>query len=209
MLSRRHARGFTLMEVLVGAGIALLVVTGLILAFTASTKSTSDTLRRVKQTQDLRGAMAMMVRDVRRAGYWANAVSGSGAGAGYSNPFGAIDSAMPGCLSFRYDRDGDGAAGASENFGYRLNAGAVEAMTAGDASNCAAAGNTWEALTDAKVNTVSALAFAVTEESASAGTGTIVVRTVEIRLEGNVAGSSAAKQQLVESVRIRNDLYRP
>ena len=209
MLTRRRSGGFTLMELMIGLGIALLLLTGLIMAFTSSTKTTSDTLKRVRQTQDLRGAMAAMVRDLRRAGYWAGAASASGSGAAYSNPFAAIDASTAGCISFRYDRDGNGSAGAGENFGYRLNGGAIESMIAGDASNCAAAGNTWEALTDAKVNVVTVLAFTLGEESVSAGAGRIVVRQVAIQMEGNVAGNTATKQQLAETVRIRNDQYTP
>lgn len=200
----RHCRGFTLMELIVGVGIALLVLTGLIMAFTSNTKTSSETLQRVRQSQDLRGAMGMMVRDLRRAGYWAQAPSGSGAGAAYSNPFATIDAATAGCISFRYDRDSDGSASASENFGFRLNGGAVETMTAGDASNCTAAGNTWEAITDAKVNPVTELAFTLNEEE----TASIVVRSVDISLKGHLAADAKSTQALTETVRIRNDLYK-
>jgi prepilin peptidase dependent protein B len=207
---RARNRGITLMELLIGTGIALLLLTGLIMAFTSSTKTSSDTLKRVRQSADLRGAMGLIVKDLRRAGYWGNATSGSGAGSGWSNPFGAIDTATPGCISFRYDRDGDGALGAAENFGFRLNAGAVESMTAGDAANCAAGGNTWEAMTDPKASVVTVLTFQLYEEAvAVSGGGQVVVRTVEIALTGQPVNDASGTQQLAETVRIRNDLFRP
>lgn len=210
LIARRSCGGFTLMELLFGVGIALLLLTGLIMTFTSSTKTSSDTLKRVRQGADLRGAMAMMVRDLRRAGYWAGATSGSGAGAAYNNPFAAIDTATAGCISYRYDHNADGSLGAPENFGFRVSAGAIEAMTGGDAADCAAAGNTWEAITDSKVHLVTALTFELSEEPAAvSGGGQIVVRQVEIKLAGQLAGDAGAKQQLAETVRIRNDLFRP
>ncbi len=205
----RSQCGFTLAEMMIGVVIALFLLSGLILSFTATTKSSSDTLRAAKGAQDLRGAMMMMARDLRRAGYWANAASMTGSPATV-NPFAALNTATAGCVLFAYDQNSNGTLDANESFGYRLKSGAIEARTAGATDDCAAAANTWEALTDAKVNTVNTLTFTLAELAAPVtGGGNMMVRQVTIDTAAQLARDAAVKQTFTETVRIRNDVFRP
>lgn len=205
----RRQRGFTLGELMIGVALALFLLSGLILTFTSTTKSSVDTLRAAKGSQDLRGAMMMMARDLRRAGYWANAASMTGSPATV-NPFATLNTAAAGCVLFAYDQNGNGTLDVGESFGYRLNGGAIEARTAGAADDCAAATNSWEALTDAKVNAINTLTFTLAELAAPiTGGGNMIVRQVTIDAAAQLARDAAVKQTFTETVRIRNDVYRP
>ena len=202
-------RGFTLTEMMIGVAISLFLLTGLLMAVTTATKSSSDTLGAVKGAQDLRGAMLMIGRDLRRAGYWASATGMVGDNT-VVNPFGVVNTAVAGCILFSYDRNDNGVRDAAESFGYRLNNGVIEARTAGASDDCTGGGHTWEALTDAKVNTVSALTFTQAEKSAAiTGGGQMVVREVSVDAAAALTRDASVKQSFTETIRVRNDLYRP
>ena len=205
----RRMHGFTLAEMMVGVAISLFLLTGLILAFTSASKSSSDTLRLLKGSQDLRGAMLLMGRDVRRAGYWANATTMVGSKTTV-NPFAAINTAVAGCILFSYDQNSNGALDAAESFGYRLKNGVIEARTGGSTDDCNGAGNTWEALTEPNVNQVTALAFGLSEKAAAiSGGGQMIVREVVIDAAAQLTRDASVKQTFSETIRIRNDAYRP
>jgi len=67
--SRKRSTGFSLIELMVALVVGL-VVSGAVLAFTASSmQSNSDYIMSTRLTQELRNSMDLVTRDLRRAGY--------------------------------------------------------------------------------------------------------------------------------------------
>ena len=150
MNRRIHQRGLSLIEMMVGAAIALFIAAagGALLA--GHLRENRTLLLEARLTQDLRTAADLIDRDLRRAGYWGNAGTGA-------NPYAEL---MPGLaasdsVSLRYSMDAteNDIVDHNEQFGFRLRAGAIELQLG--------AGN-WQALTDA--NTLTVTAFSVTPE---------------------------------------------
>lgn len=174
MLSRR-APGFTIVELLVGLVVGLLVVMAAGAIYVTSVQAKAESLRGARLNQEVRGLLAGMAPDIRRAGYWGAAVSGGSAAAlasssGASHPFMGASSNLAihddgQCVLFSYDADrsGDGAVPASEVFGYRLApaGGAVEMLTPGtlSATNAGCEAGDWSPLTTADTAVIEALGF--------------------------------------------------
>ena len=167
-MRRRHASGLSLVELLVGMAVGLLVVA-------AGSTVVLDNIREnralgleMRLMADLRTAADIVSRDLRRAGYWADAASGIRNDDGLavpSNPYSDVspEAGPSDTVRFRFSRDAveNGLVDSNEQFGFRLHAGAVE-LQLGD-------GN-WQAITDATVLTVTAFAVEPTiEETSLAG----------------------------------------
>ncbi len=172
MLSRR-APGFTIVELLVGLVVGLLVVMAAGAIYVTSVQAKAESLRGARLNQEVRGLLAGMAPDIRRAGYWGGAVSGGAAlaaSSGASHPFmgpgGNLAIHDDGrCVLFSYDADrsGDAAVPAAEVFGYRLApaGGAVEMLTPGTlaATSAGCEAGEWSRITSADTAVIEALAF--------------------------------------------------
>ena len=142
---RRH-RGLSMIELLVGTAVGLLVVAAGTTAVVQQARENRAVQVEARLMQDLRIAADVVARDLRRAGYWAEAASGVRGDDGsvaLANPYGAISPALAASdavrLSFSRDASENGVVDANERFGFRLRNAAVE-LQLGD-------GN-WQALTD-------------------------------------------------------------
>ncbi len=140
-------RGATLVELLVGVALALFILSGLVVVFVGGLEGSRRMLLEARLRQDLRAAMELITRDLRRGGYWANAISrtvipeGVTAPVSYAdpcsttpgaafNPYGCITTGGTPEINYRYSRDSveddvvdqNVAAGAEgERFGLRFN----------------------------------------------------------------------------------------
>lgn len=162
-----RARGFTLVELMIGLVIGLIVL-GIVGSIYMSVLDGSGyALRSARLNQEVRVAMNFMTDDIRRAGFWSAAQAGTPENQLPVNPFTRRDGAVRdvhilnsgNCILFAYDAD---FAGGQVVFGYRLNANAVE-MLMGNANpptdNCAPANAIWTPLTDNAAVVVTALSF--------------------------------------------------
>lgn len=207
---RRAARGVSIVELLVGVALGLFVIGGA-LGVLASNLSGSRTLtKETRLNQDLRVAADLITRDLRRAGYWGNAIKGVQSG-GPQNPYGAaIDSSVAGEVSYAYSDvssvENDGV-GATESFAFRLHDGAIEMQTG--------AGG-WTEITDKKSFKVTAFNITPTETAitlTSACTGwkpgmpapTITVRNYAVVISGESISGPKVQRSLRTQVRVRND----
>src|SRR5512144_2858741 len=87
--TRPNQRGTTIVEMMVGLAVGLFVVlagAGMLATFTNADRRM---LLETRLLQDLRAASDVITRDIRRAGYWANASTGVwvGPGAPPQNPY--------------------------------------------------------------------------------------------------------------------------
>jgi prepilin peptidase dependent protein B len=210
------AFGVGLVELLVAMTIGLVLLTGVLSIFSNSLQSNRFATQNSRLNQELNGAMEVMVRDVRRAGYWGLAEDGIGNAAAYAaNPFvadiivgdGGINTTTTGCVLFRYDRSDDGSLQDSERVGYKLSSGAVQMLTAATSAAHSCASGTWESITDSKLSTVTALTFGKTHVSASPSSGIVCTRDITITLTGQLVSDSTVTQTLTQLVRVRADWY--
>jgi len=210
------ASGLGLVELIVAMTIGLVLLTGVLSIFADSLRSNRFATQNSRLNQDLNGVMEVMVRDIRRAGYWGLAENGIGNSAAYAaNPFiadisagdGGIDTSTTGCILFRYDRSDDGSLQDSERVGYRLSSGAVQMLTAATSATHSCADGSWESITDSRLSTVTALTFSKTHASASPSSGVVCTRDVTITLTGQLVSDSTVTQTLTQLVRVRADWY--
>jgi type IV pilus assembly protein PilW len=216
-MARRHERGLSLVELLVGAAIGLIVVAAAGSVVAAHQAAARRVQVEARLMQELRGAAELVGRDLRRAGHWAEAASGVRQGDGpiVANPHAAIaaagSTAAVVALSFSTGAGDASGVDDDERFGFRLRNGAIE-MQLG-------AGN-WQALSDP--GTVVVTAFSVVPRvddidlatfcarPCSAGSTTCPprqqVRSYAISVAGRAAVDVSVTRELRSVVRVRNDV---
>ena len=116
MLRRTHLnqRGFTITELLISSSIGLTILSGVILLYSSIVRGTFLMLSDAQLDWELHSALHLMIRDLRRAGYWAGE---PGKDPLLENPFttaenklsigAARNEAIHSCVTFAYDRDKD------------------------------------------------------------------------------------------------------
>ena len=157
MLTKSRQSGLSLVETMVAMTIGLFLLTGLVTFVTNNLNANRSRLEMTRLNQELRASMNVMIREIRRAGYWASPsytlgpLSTLGAGTTYNNPFlGAISitsggtttttnggiyvppSSVPGCILFSYDSNGNGIFDTTtpdERYGFLLDNGIIYMRT--------------------------------------------------------------------------------
>ncbi len=214
--SARRARGLSLVELLVGVTVGLFIVGGALTLFARNVVGSRQLLAETRLNQDLRNATDLITRDLRRAGFWGNAIQGTiaiGATAvTTTNPYKALTSASSEVTyEFSTDAVENNALNASgdEQFGARLNNGALQLQV----SN-----GTWTDITDARSMTVTAFAITPTTtaidlggfcaKTCAAGTlncPTVTMRSFTILVTGQSVSNANVQRSLRSTVRPRND----
>lgn len=209
-------RGFTLVELLVGLGLALLVLAAGMLLLSHQMREQRTLLVEARLMQDLRSAADLVARDLRRAGHWGDAGAGvwRAAAAPAANPYAALApaAAASDAAAYAYSRDAvenqvlDG----NEQFGLRLRKRAIELQLG--------AGN-WQALTDVGVIEITAFTLTPVVETLDLGAlcptpcppGSAtcpprqIVRSLDVAIAARSAADAAVVRSLVARVRLRND----
>jgi prepilin peptidase dependent protein B len=217
-LPRRPARGFSLVELLVGLAVGLFVVAAVATLFAAQLREQRALWLEARLMQDLGGAADLIARDLRRAGYWGDAAAGvwTPGAAPRTNPYAAAPlAAASDAVAYAYSRDDaeNHAVDDDERFGWRLRDGAVELLLGG---------GHWQALTDASLLTVTDFTLTPSVEeidlsglcarpcdATAAAAGTCPprqqVRSLALRLAGRAAGDARVTRAVELRVRLRND----
>ncbi|MDO9371046.1 MAG: prepilin-type N-terminal cleavage/methylation domain-containing protein [Gammaproteobacteria bacterium] len=221
---RKH-NGFSLVELMIAITVGLVIVTGVLTLFLSAVRSNSDNLRTTRLNQDLRSAMAVMVRDIRRAGAWARAADSVVTPA--ANPFTSTATTTDltindltanvtgNCITYTYDnppfpaRPDPSNVDSGEYYGFKLNSSAVQMRTGGaSAGSHGCTAGSWESLTDPATTTITALTFARRETTVPlGGGGNRIIRDVTITMTGTSASDATVSRTLIENVRIPNDRY--
>jgi type IV pilus assembly protein PilW len=212
---RAAALGVSIVELLVGVTIGLFIVGGGLSVFARNLVGARQVLAETRLNQDLRSAVDLVSRDLRRAGYWGNAILGTqnigATSATTANPYSAITSSSSE-LTYAFSTDAsvdNNTLDAAEQFGMRLNAGAIQLRVS--------SGN-WTDITDTKSLTITS--FSITPTTTvlplgqfcartcavgSPGCPTTTVRSVTIVVQGQSALNSSIERSLRSTVRLRND----
>jgi type IV pilus assembly protein PilW len=186
MVGFRRQRGVTLIEALIGLAVGAVVVAGAITIYASSVRGSNDTLLSTKLNQEVGALLAVMVNDIRRAGYWGDVVAFQAD----QNPFnrpgetalmvldnmtsntpqGAVGQGS--CITYTYDAtylpaNVAGTVEATDLFGFRLNGTVVEMRQVGavDGVECiggtctSCTNGTWLAVTDPDLIEITQLTF--------------------------------------------------
>ena len=212
-LPPRH--GLSIIELLVGITVGLIVVGGAMALFVGNLGGSRQLLSETRLNQDLRAAVDLVTRDMRRAGFWGNAIQGTIAigttAVTTQNPYSAMSNASVSEIAYNFTRDNveNNALDANEQFGLRLSGGALQ-MQAGD--------GTWADLTDSKSITMTDFSLTPTStvlplghlcpKICAVGTPncpTVTVRKVAILVNGQSVKDATMQRSLRSEVRVRND----
>lgn len=210
-----------MVELLVGVAVGLFILAGATTLFANNVVNSRRMLQESRVNQDLRSSMDLMVRELRRGGYWGNAIAGATAsatsvGAAASNPYAAVTVTGTNQIAYEYTRDAtenNALDATTEQFGFKLNTttNAVEMNI----------GGTWQALTNTDL--VQITNFTITpvetsidiraacpktcvDTSAAPACPRVKVRTYNIVLTGQAKANTAVSRTLESQVRVRNDL---
>jgi type IV pilus assembly protein PilW len=231
-LSHSRETGLSIIEFMVGIAVGLLVVIGAMKLFGDYVVSNKRMMLETRVNQDLRAAADIVARDVRRAGYWDNAVTGVWGTASATvipNPHatgaGQVTSTST-SVSYSYARDTDDTLDSNEYAGFRLQSvGGVNTLQMQDGQN------NWQAVTDP--GTVRITAFTVAPVTPAlvndlskycgclsrltctladianpavnpAGAPTLTTPSFQIVLTGQAVNDSAVIRTVSETVRVRN-----
>lgn len=224
--SPSRQKGFSIIESLVGITVGLIVVTGALVLTSTMTSSNRNIIIETRLNQDLRASSDLIARDLRRAGYWANASSGvyvTGSNAviprnayQFLIPSSCDTSPLPAAVASAavsaseicyYIEQGtsDNTLSSGEMFGFKLTSGIIYAFMGG---------STPQALTDP--NSIYITQFKLNPTSISINlsancTGTptnpptVVVREFEIELRGHPPSDTTMIRAVRTNVRVRND----
>jgi prepilin peptidase dependent protein B len=212
---RLRQRGLSLVELMVGSALGLLLVGGATKLFIDSVDDTRRIVTEARVHQDLRAAADLVVRDLRRAGYWANAPLGAAAPL-LPNPYAPVVSTdatvAAGAVTFAYSRDTNNTVEANEQFGFRLQSQALQALN----------GGAWQQVTDPgsvvitefrvqPIDRVVPLGHHCSPACApgSLGCPATHVRSFEVVLRGHLPHDATAVREVREATRLRNDQLLP
>ena len=215
--ARRAPRGLSLIELMVGLAVSLVVVGGALSMMVRIQTTSWRMMVETRLNQDLRAAADLMARDLRRSGYWGNAIQGALAqgvsSVAAQNPYRALSGSTVSGLSYGFSRDAveNDTLDSSEQFGFRLQRGVLQMQSAS---------GVWTDLTDDKNLFVTALTVTPTltalqignlcSKPCAAGTPNCPVSTVRslaIGLSGQSVRDSAVLRSTALTVRVRNDEF--
>ena len=208
-------RGLSVLELMIGVTVGMIVVSGALTLFVRNLNGSRLLVNETRLNQDLRSAMDLVTRDLRRAGYWGNAFQGTIAvgatSATTQNPYSGVTAVSASELSYEFSRDNteDNALGVAEQFGFRLSGGTLQ-MNSGTGG--------WTDITDARSITITN--FQITPSITSLPLGhlcaktctvgtpncpTVTVRSFNVLVQGQSVSDSNVLRDLRSTVRVRND----
>jgi len=229
MPMRRAQLGASIMEVMVAMSISLVVTASMVALMSNSLSSTTRIIKMTKLADDMRVAMQMMTRDVRRTSFNADAMLC------YGNADCATDGsvALPGdvtlvdldadtvndCVTFLMDRDFDGDSTENDAGGFRRVAvggvGVIEMWTGGATPDCTAAAGAagWVEITNPDNMDITTFSIddsdSYTEVVLEDINGNVLsqrVRKLRVSMSGNLVMDPTIVRRVEDVISVRNDL---
>lgn len=213
--ARARQRGLSILELLVGAAVGMVVVSGAAMLFAKNVAGSRLLVAEARLNQDLRNAVDLLTRDLRRAGYWGNAIQGTQAIGASSlttqNPYSTVTNPSTTEVAYRFSRDAgtdNNTLDAEEQFGFRLHDGALQMQ----------AGSGWTDVTDKTAVTITELTVTPSITTVSLGDTcptvcgvgtpncpTTTIRSFAVVLHGQSVRDANVQRSLRSTVRVRND----
>lgn len=221
--------GMSLMEVLVSMSISLVVTASMIALMANSLGTTTRVIQMTKLTDDMRIALQMMSRDVRRSSYNANSMfcyanddCGSDGAITAAADITLVDQdsdSVNDCFTFLMDRDHDGDSTEDNAGGFRRvtagGVGVIEMWTGDEAPDCTdGAGSAgWVQITNPEHMDI--FDFSIDDDLSYSqvilddGAGNTVsqkVRKVRMDIQGRLVLDNSITRQMEDIIAVRNDL---
>ena len=224
-INRAHRQsGASLMEVLIAMSISLVVTAAMIAMMSNSLGTTARIIKMTKLTDDMRIAMQMMTRDVRRSSYNANSMfcyANDDCGTDTSGLVLAGDITINDaetCFTFLTDRDHDGDSTENEAGAFRHvvtdGVGVIEMWTGGNNPDCddAAGAAGWVEITNPE--NMDIFAFTVDDDLSYTqvildnGTDTLSqrIRKLRMNMQGRLVLDNDIQRSVEDVINVRNDL---
>jgi Tfp pilus assembly protein PilW len=224
-MNRFHKQsGATLMEVLVAMTISLVATAAMIAMMSNSLGTTARIIKMTKLTDDMRVALQMMTRDVRRSSYSANSMfcyaneNCATDGSGVSLPADVAIAATNDCFTFLTDRDHDGDSTENAAGGFRRvtdgDIGVIEMWTGDNTPDCtdAAGAAGWVEITNP--DNMDIFAFNVddnlsyTQVILDNGSDTVSqrIRKIRMNIQGRLVIDNTIVREVEDVINVRNDL---
>ncbi len=218
---RQRQRGLSLVELMVGVAIGLIVVAAATMLVATQLADNRRLLLETQIQQDLRATADIIVREVRRSGYWARARQGvwTAGATPIVNAYSTLTSPSNTEVGFAYSSATealefleDNAASAAETRGFRLNGAVIETFLGGGG---------WQALTDGttlnvtelrvELDTVATTTMTCPKDCTGPGGPqacwpVATVRVVNVFIDGTAVTDSAVRRSVRSSARVRNEL---
>ena len=219
--ARRQA-GTTLMEAMISLALSLLVTTAMVTLMGNSMGSATRIIEMSQLTDELRNAMSMMSRDIRRANYNTNSIycyANSDCGIDGSASQYADITITGDCLVFGLDRDWNGDSADDGPVAFRRvtpgGVGVIEMWVGDDAPTCAAAsgGDDWLPVTDPDFVDVTlfdvddANSYSQTLTLKGGATLTQRTRDVVMQIEGRLILDNSITRRIEDRIKVRNDFF--
>ena len=206
LVSNIKQRGASLVELMVAMALGITSLAAVTSLVGYGIGMNAKLLANSRLNEEVNAIGQLLIRDIKRAGYTADTI------AMVSDPVASPSlfansiavSEYPGedansCLIFSYDRNSNGVidtVGTNENFGYRLNNGAIEIRIGGAA--CTATG--WQNLSDTSVVNITDLTFTVNQTTLN----NVISTQVDIFLQGELTNNNGFSRQYSSSLLVRN-----
>jgi Tfp pilus assembly protein PilW len=219
--ARRQA-GVTLMEAMISLALSLLVTTAMVTLMGNSMGSATRIIEMSQLTDELRNAMSMMSRDVRRANFNTNSIycyANSDCGTdGSASQFADI-TISGGCLVFGLDRDWNGNSADDGLGAFRRvttgSVGVIEMWVGSGAPTCGAlaGSDNWLPVTDPDFvdvtvfNVNDANSFSQTLTMKGGATLTQRTRDVVMQIEGRLILDNRITRRIEDRIKVRNDFF--
>jgi type IV pilus assembly protein PilW len=212
---RSGQRGLSIMELLVGITVGMIVLGGAVMLLAKNMAGSRLLLTESRLNEDLRNAADLLTRDLRRAGYWGNAMKGVTAigmtSATVANPYSDVTAPSGDEVDYRFSRDAgtdNDTLDNNEKFGFRLMNDAIQMQ----------AGSGWTDVTDKTAVKIIKFQVSAVETSVPLGDAcpttcspgtpncpTAKVRSYTVLLQGQSTQDDNIKRSLRTTVRVRND----
>jgi len=209
MINKHKQAGLTLIEMMIAMVLGLFVTAVIITVFSTNVRSSTENIKMIRLNQELRGAMTMMVDELKRHGYSSDASNSD-----FMNAL-SYDSSNN-CLQYAYDSGDDGTLNPSSDlFSIYYTASTIFWLTSSD-TNCDNP-STSNPLTDPNIAEITAMTIDRTGSVSSDGSsGSTVwssssstnVYEVRLTLTGQVTlphSINPVSRTIIETIRVRND----
>jgi prepilin peptidase dependent protein B len=178
----KSSQGFSIVELMIAMLIGLILITTVMSIYIATVKSSRDLLSSASLSQELTAVMSILVKDIRRSGYWngvnktlqirnnpfyfiqENTIEATSASAFFRMPYAINISKTQDCISFAYDADNDTGPQIQTNdiFAFRLKNKAIQTLQQVNLMNfskdgCADNAGRWMNITDSDLINISDL----------------------------------------------------
>lgn len=172
---KNDINGFTLIELMIAITLGLMIISAVTTVYISTLRSSTGAIGSAKLNHDLGTTALLIANDIRRAGYWGGAVTGSDSN---DNPFtqGTANLQIPqsDCVLYTYDAvdasnalNSNGTVDSGDHYGFKLNNGTIQMKLSGaTTANCN--DGTWQNILESDDIDITSLIFSFYTDASSA-----------------------------------------